>query len=61
MPRMFSEALAMRTSVFYILYATSSHEKTGNNITFAQFGEVNLVETECNSEEDGSISDSIDD
>ena len=35
----YSEALAMQPAVSYILYATSSHEQTGNVITFAQFEE----------------------
>ena len=33
----YSEAPAMRTSVYYIPYALSSHEKTRDIITFAQF------------------------
>ena len=32
----YSEALSMRPSVSYIPYAASSHEQTGNIITFAQ-------------------------
>ena len=34
------------------MYAKSSHKKTGDIITFAQFEEVNLVENECNLVED---------
>ena len=48
--RLYSEELTMRPEVSYILYATSSHEKTGNIITFAQFEEGNLVENEHNAE-----------
>ena len=48
----YSEALAMRPSVSYIPYATSSHEKTGDNITFSQLEEGSLVENELNAEED---------
>ena len=48
------------TSIVYIFFATSSHEQTGNIITFAQFEEGDLVENERNAEEDESISDSID-
>ena len=44
----YSEALAMRPTVSYILYATSSHEQTGNIITFEQFEEGNLLENERN-------------
>ena len=43
--RTHSEALIMRSEVSDILYAASSHEKTGNIITFAQFEEGNVVET----------------
>ena len=32
-----SEEIAMPSSVLYITYATSYHEKTGDIITFAQF------------------------
>ena len=42
----YSEALAMQTAVSYIPYATSSHEQTGNIITFSQFEEGNLAETD---------------
>ena len=38
----------MRPEVLYTPYATSSHEKTGNIITFAQFKEENSVENERN-------------
>ena len=36
-PCPYSEALAMQPSVLYIPYAISSHEQTGNIITFVQF------------------------
>ena len=42
----------MQSSVSYILYATSYHEQTGNNITFSQFEEGNIVKNEHNVEED---------
>ena len=42
------------------MYATSSHEQTGDIITFTPFEEGNLVENECNVAEYESISDSID-
>ena len=50
----------MLPSVLYIPYAKSSHEHTGDIITFAQFEDGDLVENGCNAEEDESISDSID-
>ena len=40
----------MWPAVLYIIYAASSHEQTGDIISFAQFGEVYLVEYERNSE-----------
>ena len=43
-PRPYSEALAMQREVLYITYAKSSHEKTGNIITFSHFEEGNLLE-----------------
>ena len=48
----YSESLDMQLDVSYITYAASYHEQTGKNITFAQFEEGNLVENECNAEED---------
>ena len=45
---MYSEALAMQPEVFYIPYATQSHEKNGDIITFAQFEEGVLLENEWN-------------
>ena len=50
----------MRSKVSYILYATSSHEQTGDIINFAQFEEVGLVGNEFNVAEDESILASID-
>ena len=41
--RPFSEAMAMRPAVTYTPYATSSKEKTGNVITFAQFEEGKIL------------------
>ena len=35
-----------------ITYTTSSHEQTGNIITFAQFEEEDLIENKRNIEED---------
>ena len=35
----------------------SSNKQTGDLITFAQFEEGNLIENECNAEEEKSISD----
>ena len=45
--------MAMRTAVTYTPYATSSKEKTGDVITFAQFEEGNLIsETRNDTESD---------
>ena len=44
----YSDALAMRTSVSYIIHDTSSHGKTGYIITLAQSKERNLLENEGN-------------
>ena len=41
--RPYSEEMAMRPEVTFTLYATSSKEQTGNVITFAQFGEGNIL------------------
>ena len=54
-PRPHSEALTMIPAVLYIPYATSSHEKTGDILTFAHFEEGGLVENERNVEEYESI------
>ena len=49
----YTEAMAMRPAVTYTPYATSSKEKTGDVITFAQFEEGNLLnETRNNTESD---------
>ena len=50
----------MRQSVSYIRYATSSHEKTGNIIAFAQFEEGGLVWNECIVVEEKLILASVD-
>ena len=50
--------MAMRPTVMYTLYATSSKEKTGNVITFAQFEEGNLSTETCNDTERGDESNS---
>ena len=50
--RPYLEAIDMPPAVSYITYATSYDEQTGNIITFSQFEEGGLVETERNSEED---------
>ena len=57
----YSEALAMQASVSYIPYATSSHEQTGNIITFEKFEDGGLVENGRNAAEYISDSASIDD
>ena len=41
--RPYAEAMAMRPSVTYTPYATSSKEQTSDVITFAQFEEGNLM------------------
>ena len=41
--RPYAEAMAMRQTVTYTPYATSSKEQTGDLITFAQFEEVNVL------------------
>ena len=41
--RPYAEAMAMRPTVTYNPYATSSKEQTGDVITFAQFEEGNLI------------------
>ena len=48
--------MAMRPTVAYTPYATSSKEQTGNVITFAQFEEGNLItETRNNTESDDKL------
>ena len=46
--------------MLYIPYAASSHDKTGDIITFAQYEEGNLLENKRNSEENKLILASID-
>ena len=50
----------MQPAVSFIPHATSSHEQTGDIITFLQFEEGNLLEKYRNLVEDKPISDSID-
>ena len=45
--------MAMRPEVRYTLYATSSKERTGYVITFAQFEEGNLLTETLNDTESG--------
>ena len=54
----YAEAMAMRLSVTYTLYTTSSKEKTGDIITFAQFEEGNLISETHNDTESDDESDS---
>ena len=49
--------MAMRLTVTYTPYATSSKEQTGNVITFAQFEEGDLLTETCNDTESGDESD----
>ena len=51
--RLYAEALAMRPTVTYTPYATSSKEQTGNIIIFAQFEEGNLISETRNDTESG--------
>ena len=53
----YSEVMAMRPAVTYTPYATSSKEKTGNVITFAQFEEQNILIETRNDAESGDKSD----
>ena len=46
--RPYLEAMAMRLTVTYTPYATSSKEQTGDVITFAQLEERNLLTETCN-------------
>ena len=50
--------MAMRPTVTYTPYATSSKEQTGNVIMFAQFEEGNLLTETRNDAESGYESDS---
>ena len=50
--------MAMRPTVTYTPYATSSKEQTDDVITFAQFEEGNLLTETRNDKESGDESDS---
>ena len=50
--------MAMRPSVIYTPYATSSKEQTGDVITFAQFEEGRILTETCNDAESGDESNS---
>ena len=54
----YAEAMAMRPTVTYTLYATSAKEQTSNVITFANFEEGNLISETCNDTESDDKSDS---
>ena len=56
--RPYAEAMAMRPTVTYTLYATSSKEQTDDIITFAQFEEGNLISETRNDTESDDESDS---
>ena len=56
--RPYAEVMAMRPTVTYTLYATSSKEQTGNVITFAQFEEGDLISETRNDTESADESDS---
>ena len=51
--QLYSEAMDIRPAVSYIPYTTSSREKTGDIITFAQNKEGNLLSESCNDTESG--------
>ena len=52
----YSEAMAMRPTVTYNPYVTSSKGQTGDVITFTQFEEGNLLTKNCNDTESGDES-----
>ena len=56
--RLYAEAMAMRPTVTYTPYATSSKEQTGDVITFSQFEEGCLLTETRNDTESGDESDS---
>ena len=56
----YSEVLALRPAVSYIIYTKSSYEQTGDVIYFAQFEEGGLLENEHSLEQVESISASND-
>ena len=53
----YSEAMVMLPAVTYTPYGTSSREKTGDIITFAQFEEGKKLTKTCNDSESGDKSD----
>ena len=53
----YSEAMAMRPTVTYTPYATSSKEQTGDVITFAQIEEGNILTETRKDAESGDKSD----
>ena len=55
---LYAEATAMRPTVTYTTYATSSKEQTGDVIMFAQFEEGNLISETRKDTESGDESDS---
>ena len=57
MSQPYSEAMAMRLAVTYTPYGTSSREKTGDIITFAQSEEGNILTKTSNDAESGDESD----
>ena len=56
--RPYEEAMAMRPTVTYTPYVTSSKEQTGDVIAFAQFEEGNLISETRNNTESDDKSDS---
>ena len=56
--RPYSEVIAMRPTVTYTPYTTSSKEQTGDVITFSQFEEGNLLTETRDDTESGDESDS---
>ena len=56
--RPYAEAMAMRPTVTYTQYATSSKEQTGDVITFTQFEEGDLLTETRNDTEIGDKSNS---
>ena len=58
MSRTYAESMDMRPDMSYIPYDTSSREKTGDIIMFAQFEEGNLLsETRDNTESSNEYDD----
>ena len=55
--RPYAEAMAMRPTVTYTPYATSSKEQTGDVITFTHFEEGNLISETRNDTESDDESD----